>query len=72
MLYAINAINIIISFFIAYPKLEEEKLIFRQNSNGEKFNVKPILRAYEIIEARKVVRQVYLDEMCIRDRTRMM
>ena len=47
---------------IDYPKQEEEKLIIRQNINGEKFNVKPILKADEIIEARKVVRQVYLDE----------
>ena len=47
---------------IDYPKLEEEKLIIRQNINGEKFNVKPILKAEEIIEARQVVRQVYLDE----------
>ena len=47
---------------IDYPKLEEEKLIIRQNINGEKNNVKPILKADEIIEARKVVRQVYLDE----------
>ena len=47
---------------IDYPKLEEEKLIIRQNINGEKFNVKPILKADEILEARKVVRQVYLDE----------
>lgn len=47
---------------IDYPKLEEEKLIIRQNINGDKFNVKPILKAQEILEARKVVRQVYLDE----------
>lgn len=47
---------------IDYPKLEEEKLIIRQNINGEKANVRPILKAEEIIEARKVVRQVYLDE----------
>ena len=47
---------------IDYPKQEEEKLIIRQNINGDKFNVKPILKAQEIIEARKVVRQVYLDE----------
>lgn len=47
---------------IDYPKIEEEKLIIRQNIKGEKFNVKPILKAEEIIEARKVVRQVYLDE----------
>ena len=47
---------------IDYPKLEEEKLIIRQNINGEKTNVRPILKAEEIMEARKVVRQVYLDE----------
>jgi MoxR-like ATPase len=47
---------------IDYPKLEEEKLIIRQNISGEKFNVRPILKAEEIIEARKVVRQVYIDE----------
>lgn len=47
---------------IDYPKLEEEKLIIRQNINGEKNTVKPILKTDEIIEARKVVRQVYLDE----------
>lgn len=47
---------------IDYPKLEEEKLIIRQNINGEKTDIKPILKAEEIIEARKVVRQVYLDE----------
>lgn len=47
---------------IDYPKWEEEKLIIRQNINGDQMNVKPILKADEIIEARKVVRQVYLDE----------
>ena len=47
---------------IDYPKMEEEKMIIRQNINCDKFNVKPILKAQEIIEARKVVRQVYLDE----------
>ena len=47
---------------IDYPKLEEEKLIIRQNINGERTNVRPILKAEGIIEARKVVRQVYLDE----------
>ena len=51
-----------LKFVIDYPKLEEEKLIIRQNINGDKFEVKPILKADEIIEARKVVRQVYLDE----------
>ncbi|MCD7899866.1 MAG: MoxR family ATPase [Bacteroides sp.] len=47
---------------IDYPKHEEEKLIIRQNINGEKFDVKPILKAQEVMDARKIVRQVYLDE----------
>ncbi len=47
---------------IGYPTLEEEKRIIRQNITGEKIVVKPILRPEEIAEARKVVRQVYLDE----------
>ena len=47
---------------IDYPTLDEEKLIIRQNINGDKINVRPILKSEEIIEARKVVRQVYLDE----------
>ncbi|MBQ4622768.1 MAG: AAA family ATPase, partial [Bacteroidaceae bacterium] len=47
---------------IDYPKLEEEKKIIRQNISGEKMEVRPIMKAEEIMEARKVVRQVYLDE----------
>ena len=47
---------------IDYPKLEEENQIIRQNISGEKNTVRPILKADEIIEARKVVHQVYLDE----------
>ncbi|MDR3119477.1 MAG: MoxR family ATPase [Mediterranea sp.] len=47
---------------IDYPKHEEEKAIIRQNISGESFNVKPILKAEEILEARKIVRQVYIDE----------
>lgn len=47
---------------IGYPELSEEKRIIRQNITGEKIAVKPLLKPEEIIEARKVVRQVYLDE----------
>ena len=47
---------------IDYPKLEEEKKIIRQNISGEKIEVRPILKSEDILEARKVVRQVYLDE----------
>ena len=47
---------------IDYPKLEEEKLIIRQNIGGERQAVKPVLRTADIEQARQVVRQVYLDE----------
>lgn len=47
---------------VDYPKLEEEKLIVRQNIKGDKTKVNPILSTKDIIEARDVVRQVYLDE----------
>lgn len=47
---------------IDYPKLEEEKKIIRQNISGEKITVRPILRSEDILEARNIVRQVYMDE----------
>ncbi|MGM9674644.1 MAG: AAA family ATPase [Bacteroidaceae bacterium] len=47
---------------IDYPRLEEEKLIIRQQINGDEPNVRPVMSTQEIIEARKVVKQVYIDE----------
>lgn len=47
---------------IDYPKLEEEKKIIRMNITGEKTVVKPILSTQDILNAREVVKQVYLDE----------
>lgn len=47
---------------INYPKKEEEKLIIRQNISGERQAIKPVLTKEEVLEARKVVREVYLDE----------
>lgn len=48
---------------ISYPKKEEEKLILRENLKGALGgNITPVMKADEIIEARKVVRDVYLDE----------
>ncbi|MDR2840661.1 MAG: MoxR family ATPase [Paludibacter sp.] len=47
---------------INYPKKEEEKLIIRQNLVAEKPKIAPILTPQEIIAARDVVRQVYIDE----------
>lgn len=47
---------------INYPKREEEKLIIRQNISGITPEIKPVLTKKEILEAREVVRDVYLDE----------
>jgi MoxR-like ATPase len=47
---------------INYPKMEEEKRIIRQNIQKDKIEVKPILKPKDIIEARKVVQDVYMDE----------
>ncbi|KAA6302141.1 MAG: ATPase RavA [Candidatus Ordinivivax streblomastigis] len=47
---------------INYPKKEEEKLIIRQNISAEKKTIQPVLKKDEILEARKIVREVYLDE----------
>lgn len=47
---------------IGYPKKDEEKLIIRQNISGERPVITPVLKAHEIIEARNIVRKVYLDE----------
>ncbi|MCM1107852.1 MAG: AAA family ATPase [Clostridium sp.] len=47
---------------IDYPKLEEEKRIIRQNITGEKTKVKALSSVQDILAAREVVRQVYVDE----------
>lgn len=47
---------------IDYPTLEEEKKIIRENISGRSFDVKPAVAATDIIKAREIVQQVYLDE----------
>ena len=47
---------------IGYPKKEEEKQIIRQNIYGETTEIKPVVKPSEIVEARKVVQRVYIDE----------
>ena len=42
--------------------MEEEKAIIRENIDGRKLEVRPVLKTNEILEARQVVRQVYIDE----------
>ncbi|MBR4389088.1 MAG: MoxR family ATPase [Prevotella sp.] len=47
---------------IDYPTIQEEKLIIRENLHGALPEVLPVTTAEEIVNARTVVRQVYLDE----------
>lgn len=47
---------------ISYPKKEEEKLIIRQNALGEFPKPSRVLKPEDIIRARNVVREVYMDE----------
>jgi len=47
---------------IDYPRIEEEKKIIHQQIHHEIGTVKPIMSTDDIIEARKVVDMVYLDE----------
>lgn len=47
---------------IDYPTLEEEKLIVRNNIKGTSPVITPVTTASEIVKAREVVNQVYLDE----------
>ena len=47
---------------IDYPTLEEEKLIIRENLQGSLPAVRSVTTDKEILDARQVVRQVYIDE----------
>jgi MoxR-like ATPase len=47
---------------IDYPKLEDEQLIMRQNLSGSYEKVNPVISIDQIINARKFVNEVYMDE----------
>ena len=47
---------------ITYPEKEDEKLIMRQNISNSFPQTSPIVSTQDIAKARKVVREVYIDE----------
>ncbi|KGO02727.1 ATPase [Porphyromonas gulae] len=47
---------------IDYPQKKEEMQIVRQNIGGRSAEIRPVITTEEILEACRVVRQVYLDE----------
>ncbi len=47
---------------VTYPKKEEERLIVRMNNTGEFPKANAVLKPEDIVRAREVVREVYMDE----------
>jgi MoxR-like ATPase len=47
---------------ISYPSRDEELKIVRQNINSEEINIQPVITTDEILNARKLVNEVYIDE----------
>ena len=47
---------------IDYPTLEEEKLVIRENLQEAMPEISSVVSAAEILEARRVVKDVYIDE----------
>ncbi|MBQ9891867.1 MAG: AAA family ATPase [Bacteroidales bacterium] len=47
---------------VSYPKKEEERQIIRMNNSGEFPKACPVVKPEDIVRARKVVRDVHMDE----------
>lgn len=52
-----------LKIIVGYPLIEEERMIIRQNINPEgQTKINPIIKPEDILEARNLVREVYMDE----------
>ncbi len=47
---------------IDYPKISDEQTIMRQNLNNEFTTINPVISVEQILKAREVVNEVYMDE----------
>lgn len=47
---------------ISYPSIEDEQQIIRQNMSLQQEVLKPVIKIEQLIRARQVVREVYMDE----------
>ena len=47
---------------VSYPKKDEERQIIRMNNSGEFPKATPVVKPEDIVRAREVVRDVYMDE----------
>ncbi|MNS70014.1 ATPase family [compost metagenome] len=47
---------------IDYPKIDEERMVIRQNLKGSYEKVNPVISTDQILRAQEAVREVYMDE----------
>lgn len=52
----------IMKVIVDYPKMSEEQLILRQNIEGNSHSVKQVVSMQEVLNARDLTRQIYMDE----------
>ncbi|MBD5239108.1 MAG: AAA domain-containing protein [Bacteroidales bacterium] len=52
----------LLKVIIGYPTRDDERLIIRQNISPVKTEIHPLVKPEEVIEAQKVVSQIYVDE----------
>ena len=52
----------LLKVIIGYPSKSEEQQIIRQNISGQRQDVRAILRPEDILDAQRVVNQIYVDE----------
>ena len=52
----------LLKVIIGYPSKSEEQQIIRQNITGQRQDVRAILRPEDILDAQRVVNQIYVDE----------
>ncbi|MFT3903380.1 MAG: MoxR family ATPase [Niabella sp.] len=58
-----QADRFIMKVVVHYPTMEEEQLILRSNVSGKAFpEIKPVVGIQEVLHARQLVREIYLDE----------
>lgn len=52
----------IMKVIVDYPKMHEEQMIIRQNVQGSFPVINPVITVSEVLNARELVRQIYMDE----------
>jgi MoxR-like ATPase len=52
----------IMKVVVDYPKMKEEQLILRQNIEGSFPTIKQVVSIQEVLDARNLTRQIYMDE----------